>query len=142
MGRKVWTFWYGSYMNPAVLAEVDVRPDAFEVARLDGYDITIAPLANLVPADGSAVYGVLAQATHAELDRLYAHARNVLGAVYLPEAVLVQTPAQAWRPALCYIASAMEPRPADPAYVDRILRPARELGFPSWYIEKLERFKP
>jgi hypothetical protein len=36
----------------------------------------------------------------------------------------------------------MEPRPADPAYVDRILGPARELGFPSWYIEKLERFKP
>jgi hypothetical protein len=33
VGRKVWTFWYGSYMNPAVLAEVDLRPGAFDVAR-------------------------------------------------------------------------------------------------------------
>jgi hypothetical protein len=128
-------------MNTAVLAEVDLRPDSFEVARLDAFDIRIEPLANLVRSDGSAVYGVLAQATHEELDRLYAHARNVLGAVYFPEAVLVQTRDLAWRPALCYIASAMEPRPAEPVYVERILRPARDFGFPSWYVEKLERFK-
>ena len=140
MERKVWTFWYGSYMNPAVLAEVDLRPDSFAVARLDGYDIRIEPLANLVRADGLDVYGVLAQATHAELDRLYAHARNVLGAVYLPEAVLVQTRDLTWRPALCYIATAMEPRPPERAYVERILLPARDLGFPSWYVKKLEGF--
>ena len=81
MTRNVWTFWYGSYMNPAVLAEVNLRPVSFDVARLDGFDIRIEPLANLVRSDGSAVYGVLAQATHEELDRLYAHARNVLGAI-------------------------------------------------------------
>jgi AIG2 family protein len=140
MTRKVWTFWYGSYMNPAVLAEVNLHPDSFEVARLDGFDIRIEPLANLVRADGSAVYGVLAQATHEELERLYAYARNVLGAVYLPEAVLVQTRDLTWRPALCYIASEMEARPAERAYVERILRPARELGFPAWYVKKLEAF--
>ena len=127
-------------MNPAVLAEVDLHPDSFEVARLDGYDIRIEPLANLVRSDGSAVYGVLAPATHEELDRLYAHARNVLGAIYLPEAVLVQTSDLTWRTALCYIATAMEPRAAERAYVERILRPARDLGFPAWYVKKLEGF--
>jgi len=142
MTRRVWTFWYGSYMNPAVLAEVNLHPDSFGVARLDGFDIRIEPLANLVRSDGSAVYGVLAPATHEELDRLYAHARNVLGAVYLPEAVFVQTRDLTWRPALCYIASEMEARPAERAYVERILRPARELGFPSWYVKKLEGFLP
>jgi Gamma-glutamyl cyclotransferase, AIG2-like len=142
MNRKVWTFWYGSYMNPAVLAEVNLRPDSFQVARLDGYDIRIEPLANLLPTDGASVYGLLAEATHEELDRLYAHARNVLGAVYLPEAVLVQTRESTWRPALCFIATTMEPRPADRAYVERILRPARDFGFPSWYVEKIERFLP
>lgn len=142
MTRKVWTFWYGSYMNPAVLAEVDLRPESFQVARLDGYDISIEPLANLVPTDGASVYGVLAQATHEELDRLYAHARSVLGAVYLPEAVLVQTRDLTWRAALCYIAGAMAPRPAERAYIERILRPARDFGFPSWYVEKIERFLP
>jgi hypothetical protein len=109
------------------------------VARLYGYDIRIAPLANLVPSDRHSVYGIAVTATHAELERLYAHARDVLGGVYLPEAVLVQTAEGAWLPALCYISPGMETRAPDPDYVERIVRPARALGFPAWYIERLGR---
>jgi hypothetical protein len=47
---KVWTLFYGSYMNPDVLAETGLCPDHFVVARLPGYDIRIEPRANLVPA--------------------------------------------------------------------------------------------
>jgi hypothetical protein len=86
------------------------------------------------------VYGVLATATHAELERLYAHAHQVLGEVYLPEAVLAEQLGGGLRPALCYIAPAMRAAPADPAYVERILRPARELGFPASYLARIERF--
>jgi len=139
--RKVWTFFYGSYMNRSVLKEVDLEPESFEVARLEGFDITIEPLANLVPSEEAAVYGVLVQATHEELGRLYAHAREVLGGLYLPEAVLVQTRDRNWRAALCYVAPRMEPRAADRAYVERILEPAREFGFPSWYVKKIEGFR-
>jgi hypothetical protein len=97
---RVRTFFYGSYMNPAVLAEV----------------------------------------THAELTRLYAHAQDVLGETYLPHPVLVQASGAApgrWWPALCYLAPSMTPARADPAYVERILAPARELGFPEWYLARL-----
>ena len=70
---------------------------------------------NLVRSDQHCVYGIVATATHAELARLYAHARDVLGEVYLPEAVLVQTLAGLWRPALCYICPEMNPpRPTTP----------------------------
>jgi len=127
-------------MNASVLAEVDLRPETLEVARLDGFDITIAPLANLFESQDASVYGVLTQATHEELSRLYAHARAVLGGTYAPQAVFVQTTDGNWRPALCYIADWMEPRTAEPAYVNRILQPARELGFPTWYVRKLETF--
>ena len=96
---KVWAFFYGSYINFAVLREVDLVPERWEVARLDGFDIRIQPRANLVRSDQHCVYGISATATHAELARLYAHARDVLGKVYLPEAVLVQTLAGLWRPA-------------------------------------------
>lgn len=41
----VWTFFYGSYMNFAVLKEVDLVPDRHEVARLGGFDIRNQPLA-------------------------------------------------------------------------------------------------
>jgi hypothetical protein len=139
---SVWTFFYGSYMNFEVLGEVGIVPGSWEVARLCGFDIVIGPRANLVRSDEACVYGIVAAATQAELARLYVHAKDVLGETYLPEAVLVETRAGAWRPALCYIAPAMTSRPADGKYVERILRPARELGFPAWYVERLESFLP
>jgi hypothetical protein len=134
----VWVFFYGSYMNRAVLGEAGLAPSHFEVARLDGYDIRIAPRANLVPSLERCVYGVLTEATHAELGRLYAHAKDVLGETYLPHPVLTQVVRGGWRPALCYICPSMAPGTPDPAYVDRIVGPAREFGFPEWYIARLE----
>jgi hypothetical protein len=139
---RVWTFFYGSYINFAVLKEVNYVPDRWEVARLSGFDIRIQPRANLVRSGQHGVYGIVATATHEELGRLYAHARDVLGETYLPEAVLVETGDDKWRPALCYLAPAMEPRPATNEYIDRIAGPAREFGFPEWYIQRIEGFRP
>ncbi len=139
--RQVRVFFYGSYMNQAVLDEVDYRPERFEVARLDGWDIRIAPRANLVPSDEHCVYGLLTTATHEELRRLYAHAQKVLGETYLPEAVLVQTSDGGWRTALCYVCHSMEASDAETAYVDRILEPARAFGFPGWYVERLAGYR-
>ncbi len=139
---SVVTFFYGSYINREVLREVDLVPERTRVARLPGFDITIRPLANLVESDEKTVYGVLASATHAELDRLYAHARSVLGGVYLPRAVLAYTAGGQAEPALCYLAPNLPTRPASEGYIQRILGPARELGFPRWYLERLESFLP
>lgn len=138
----VWTFFYGSYINRDVLKEVGYIPQRWEVARLAGFDICICPRANLVRSPAHCVYGILATATHAELARLYAHARDVLGETYLPEAVLAETLEGGWRPALCYICPAMEPWPAANDYVDRIAGPARQYGFPDWYVQRIESFRP
>jgi hypothetical protein len=86
--------------------------------------------------------GIVAAATHDELTRLYAYAREVLGETYLPQAVLAETTDGAWRSALCYIAPGMEPRPPAADYVDRIVAAARALGVPRWYVERLEAFRP
>lgn len=139
---EIVTFFYGSYINLDVLAEVDLAPRRVEVARLPGYDIEIAPLANLIPSDEHTVYGILATATHAELERLYAHARDVLGGVYLPHPVLAWSTSGHAEPALCYIAPRLPPMPAKAEYVDRIVEPARRFGFPEWYVKKLEHFAP
>lgn len=134
------TFFYGSYINPAVLREVDPVPDRFEVARLPGFDITTRPLANLVPSDRHTVYGVLAKATHIELDRLYQHARDVLGGLYLPWPVVAETRGGYRKPALCSIAPELDGGPPDPDYVACIVEPARTHGFPAWYIEHPQSF--
>jgi hypothetical protein len=131
----VWTFFYGSYINFEVLKEVDLAPEHFAIARLNGYDIRIQPLANLVPSDQHCVYGITATATHAELDRLYTHAQDVLGSIFLPEAVIIQTQRGSLRPVLCYIGHEMDPAPATNDYIDGIVNPAHAYGFPKWYID-------
>lgn len=88
---EVWTFCYGSYINLNVLREVNYVPEKWEVARLAGFDIRIRPRANLVRSDQHSVYEILARGSCAELGRLYAHAKDVLGETYLPEADLAET---------------------------------------------------
>jgi len=138
---KVWVFFYGSYMNRDVLAEIGIKLEDLEVARLAGWHIQIHPRANVVRAETSSVHGILTRATHDELTRLYAHAKDVLGEVYLPEAVVVETRLGTWRPALCYVCPEMAPRPPDPAYVDRIVDAACEHGLPADYVARLEAFR-
>jgi AIG2-like family len=135
----VWTFFYGSFINLDVLRQAGYVPERFEVARLYGFDIRVQPLASLVRSEQHCVYGIAATATHEDLRRLYS--QEWVG-TYLPEAVLVQTQDGKWRAALCYIAPPGEPRPAANDYLDRIVGPARQHGFPDWYIARLESFRP
>ena len=121
---KVWTFFYGSFINLDVLRTVDAVPESYEIARLSDFDITIRPLANLVRSEQHVVYGIVASEAHDQLRRLYDHAEHKLGGTYLPEAVLVQTMDGKWRAALCYIAPSMEPQTAVNDYIDRIVTPA------------------
>jgi len=139
--HKIYTFFYGSYINQSVLKEVNIFPEKIETAALYGYDIVIKPYANLIKSAKGCVYGILTQLTHEELKKLYSHAEDVFHELYEPEAVLVQTPDNKWIPALCYICHNMEERPADKDYIKRITDPAKEFGFPEWYIEKLKVFQ-
>ena len=139
--HKVWVFFYGSYMNLRVLREVDLIPEKTEVARLSGYDLHIAPRANLIQSNEKSVYGVLTRATHQELDRLYTeHAHGVLGELYLPEAVLVETLDGRFQAAMTYICWTMTPRPPENDYVQRILTAAQDLKLPSWYLDRIAGF--
>ena len=135
----VWTFFYGSFLNRDVLRQTGYVPERYEVAKLSGFDISIQPLANLVRSDRHCVYGIVAPATHEELRRLYS--QGWVG-TYLPVPVLVETVDGKWRAALCYIAPAPEAGPAGDDYIDRIVGPAREYGFPDWYVASLESFRP
>lgn len=140
--RLVWSYFYGSNINLEILKRFDYVPEQVEVARLPGFDIVIRPLANLVPSEAHCVYGILATGTHDDLERLYGrYVQDELGATYLPEAVLCQTLDERWVPALCYIAGAMDSAPATDDYLGRIVKPARDFGFPDWYIERLESFR-
>lgn len=142
MANQIWTFYYGSNMDLEVLKAVDYVPEQVEVARLYGYDIVVAPLANLIRSEQHCVYGILATGTHEELERLYgSYVRDKLGAVYLPEAVICEKQDGSQMPALCYLSPPQDPAPVSEDYLEKLLRPALRFGFPQWYIDKLESFR-
>jgi hypothetical protein len=135
---RVPVFFYGSFMNAEVLAGAGLVPERVEVAWLHGFDIRIGPLANLVRSDRDCVYGIVVEATHAELERLYD--QGWVG-TYLPEPVVVELTGGRLLPALCYIKPDQEAAPPADDYVDRIVEPARRHGFPDWYVDRLKAFR-
>ena len=137
--RRVWVFFYGSFMSPAVLAKAGVHPADPQTARLDGWDLTIAPRATLIPAPERSVYGIAARLTHGELDRLYAKDFFGFGA-YLPEAVLLTDAEGRALPALTYVAWQPEGGRPAPDYVEKILSVAREHAFPEEYVLHVRSF--
>lgn len=142
--HQVDVFFYGSYINFAVLAEADIGDRPYQTACLRSYRLVIAPLANLEIDASSDTFGIVTKLTHGELDALYVgHAQEKLGGTYLPEAVNVFTEGNRTvvTPALCYRSHDMEPSTPDPAYVERILDPATKYKFPSHYLEHIASFK-
>lgn len=126
-------------MSSEVLAKAGVFPRDSRFARLDGWDITIAPRATLVPAPEKSVFGVLARLSHADLDKLYAKDWFGFG-TYLPEAVLVTDAAGKPIPALTYIAWEMEKGVPTAEYIRKVTAVARQFEFPEWYIRHIESF--
>jgi hypothetical protein len=127
--------------NDLFSAEVKAIPDQVEVAHLWGFDICMQPLASLVRSDWHNVYGIICQITHAELHRLYG---QHWVRTYLPEAVLVEINGGRLVPALSYIAPPLPVASSAPIaddYLDRIVGPAHEYGFPTWYLTRLESFR-
>ena len=137
--RRIPVFFYGSFIRPEVMARGGLVPERVDVARLGGFDIRFTPHACLVRSAAHAVCGILVQATHDELQRLYSAAGV---GVFLPEAVLVETTDGAFRPALCFIPPAPGLEPPDGAYLDLLIGAARAHGFPAWYLSRLEAHRP
>jgi cation transport regulator ChaC len=137
--RRIWTFFYGSFMHPDVLAQANVHPTERQLARLDGWKLRIAPRATLIPADGNCVYGIVAQLTHPELDKLYTKDWFGFG-TYLPEAVMVTNATARQLAAMCYIAWETAGGKPTREYMEKMVSVAREYSFPDDYIRHMESF--
>jgi hypothetical protein len=136
--KRIAAFFYGSFIRREVMALGGLHPVSIEVARLRGYDITFDPHANIFRSDQHSVCGIVVYPSHEELRKLYS--RDGVG-VFLPEAVMVETSDARLLPALCYMPPMRGTEPPDNAYVGHIIEAARQHGFPTWYMNHLERFR-
>lgn len=138
MNELVWGFFYGGLINPEVMERMGMQPRQQELATLSGYDICISPWVNLVHSPRDRVFGLLLQLTHRELSQAYGQ----LKVAYLPYPVVAEDQSGRLRPALCYLASSMQPAQAEASHVLNLLKPAERLGFPEWYLAKIRSFLP
>ena len=134
---KVRVYFYGSYMDTDTLSGWRVRPLSLEVARLDDWGVTFSPYATLIPRAGDSVYGIVAELTESDVERLYS--RREL-ADYKPVEVIVETATKRRISAICYASKPSENLRPSPAYIKLVVDTARKLGFPPAYIEKLNGF--
>jgi hypothetical protein len=125
--KPVAVFFYGSFMRRDVMARGGFHPAHIEVVKLSGFDIKIDPHANIVRSDQHCVYGILVNATHKELNSLYAM-----------DGVGVELQNGSLQAALCYIPPVRVSKPADIAYLERLITTAQEYEFPTWYVQKMK----
>lgn len=135
MARKPYAFFYGGYMDPEVLKAADASPENYEAGYVADFELTVGPLANLEAKKDARAYGLLAQLSHDDLEKLYGGNPAALkGAPYLPEAVLVHTDDGRAVPAMTYICPALSGERPEQAYVAKLLTAARKLQLPADYV--------
>ncbi|MBD0286260.1 MAG: gamma-glutamylcyclotransferase [Flavisolibacter sp.] len=132
---RVNVFFYGLFMDVALLHAKGVIPQNPMLAELQGYSLRIGNRATLVPDANKTVYGSLMSLTHDEIDRLYSD--ESLKA-YRYEPVIVHTKDGRTLPALCF--NLIEP----PAHHERNEEYARKLklvaiqcGLPEAYVNSI-----
>jgi hypothetical protein len=135
--RRVNGFFYGLFMDVAVLRNSGAMPADPRQAYVDDFTLRIGQRATLIPSAGARAYGMLIALTHSELDHLY----NAPGLdQYRPEAVLARLLGGGSLPALCYnlrVDSRIDER--NPDYALRLQRVLRDLNFPSEYVDSVTR---
>src|ERR1051325_8442201 len=97
--RRIDVFFYGLFMDDALLREKGVSPLDRRAAAVENFSLVIGARATLVPCAGRMVHGVIFSLTHTEVDALYAEASV---SAYRPEAVLAQLAGGGVTPALCF----------------------------------------
>lgn len=133
---NVSVFFYGLFMDEAVLASKDVRPTKSAIGYVDGLRLHIGERATLLPEPGSRAYGVLMDVDRTGLARLYSGAGV---ADYVPEPVTVYLPGDVTAEAVCYNLPRDRLAGTNPGYAAALLDLASRLGFPDPYIDDIER---
>lgn len=134
--RTVDVFFYGLFMDEALLREKGLNPRNRRLAFVENLCLVIGARAALVPRANAIVHGVLFSLTHSEVDALYSEPSV---SVYRPEAVLAHLADGSVTPALCFNLPAP---PSDdernPQYATKLRELADRIGLPPGYVSSIQ----
>ena len=134
--RRIDVFFYGLFMDDALLREKGMNPVNRRLASAENFCLRIGARATLVPCANGTVHGVLFALTLSEVDALYAEASV---SVYRPEALSARLADGSVIPALCFNLPeppAIEER--NPQYVSKLRDLADRIGLPPEYVSSIQ----
>jgi hypothetical protein len=134
--RRIDVFFYGLFMDDALLREKGVNPTKRRLAFVENYSLVIGERATLVPCLGQTAHGVIFSLTHAEVDALYAEASV---SVYRPEALLAHVADGQAVPALCFnLPAPPSSTERNPQYASKLRALAQRIGLPQSYVSSIQ----
>ena len=134
--RKINVFFYGLFMDEALLQTNGIITPRLRVASVEGFQLRIGNRATLVPIPSGRVFGLIASLSHNELEQLYSGPSLQ---AYHPEAVLAHLDNGETLAALCF--NLIEPPSSDehnPEYASNLRALAERLHFPPDYVASIQ----
>ena len=138
--HAIWTFFYGTIMDPTVMKDFGATVTDVVPAKLQGFKLVVRPRPNLVRSDRSVVFGSLMPVRHDDLATIYSGLEKNFGVRYVPEAILATTREGYFLPALCYVVPQLPDSAPDPAFLRQLAQCVRSMGHPEWYAAHVESF--
>ncbi len=134
--RDVAVFFYGLFMDVAILRSKGVEPRDVRRASVNGYTLNIGERASLSRQQNSRVHGVVMTLAERDLETLYSEKGL---ADYRPETVTARLDDGSSITALCYNLPQVPAGKPNPEYVEKLRALAKQLQLPSEYVDSIGR---
>ena len=129
-------FFYGLFMDEALLAKKGISPSSATVGYVDGFALRIGERATLLRSAGARSYGVIMNISPDEAKELYADSSV---ADYVPEPVTVELSDGSKVEAICYNLSVDKVTGTNKDYAESLMEVAGRLGFPDSYLDQIRQ---
>ncbi len=129
-------FFYGLFMDEALLAKKGITPSKAEVGYVDGFALRIGERATLIRSAGTRTYGVMMSIFSDQAKELYAESSV---ADYMPESVTVELLDGSKVEASCYNLPVDRVTGTNKVYAQALLEVANRLGFPETYLVEIRQ---
>ena len=127
-------FFYGLFMDEALLAKKGITPSSAEVGYVDEYALRIGERATLVSSAGARSYGILMNISSDQAKELYSD-KSV--ADYVPESVIVELLGGSKAEAKCYNLPVDKVTGTNKTYAEALLEVASKRGLPESYLVEI-----
>jgi len=129
-------FFYGLFMDEALLAKKGITPTKAEVGYVDGFALRIGERATLIRSADTRSYGVMMIISSDQANELYAESSV---ADYVPESVTVELLNGSKVEASCYNLPVDRVTGTNKVYAQALLEVANRLGLPESYLVEIRQ---